>query len=276
MFAGLLWSAYYWLVLRGADLRAYWTGTPDVAYRGFVLGDPVHAYTPVFVLAFAPLTALPFDLVWAAWSAVNLALAAWLLWPLPREWRLVGLLLLGPELIVGNVHVLIAAAVVLALRDGRGWAWALPLLTKVTPGVGLVWHLVRREWRPVGQAIGLTVPLVLLSAGVAPALWPRWWAAIVGNLGSPGPEIVWIPLLPRLPVAAALLVYAASRDRAWLVPVVLVLAAPHINLTSLALLAACPRLGVQQAIRNVRPPAGGLAWQRSGPRRWRLSFRNSP
>jgi hypothetical protein len=45
----------------------------------------------------------------------------------------------------GNIEVLVALAVVLGFR----WpaAWSFILLTKITPGVGLLWFAVRREWR---------------------------------------------------------------------------------------------------------------------------------
>ena len=44
---------------------------------------------------------------------------------------------------MGNVQLLLAAAIVIALRHPA--AWALPILTKIGPAVGLTWHLVRRE-----------------------------------------------------------------------------------------------------------------------------------
>ncbi len=38
------------------------------------------------------------------------------------------------EVLVGNVHLLYAAAIVLGFR--HPWTWSLMILTKVTPGVG--------------------------------------------------------------------------------------------------------------------------------------------
>jgi hypothetical protein len=48
------------------------------------------------------------------------------------------------ELAVGNIHFLLGPAVVLGFR----WpvAWAILLLAKVRPGIGLLWFAVRTEW----------------------------------------------------------------------------------------------------------------------------------
>ena len=40
-------------------------------------------------------------------------------------------------------------------------AWAFPLLTKVTTGVGVLWFAFRRDWRSLGIAIGATAVIVL-------------------------------------------------------------------------------------------------------------------
>ena len=47
-----------------------------------------------------------------------------------------------------------AAAIALGFRYPA--AWSFLLLTKVTPGIGLVWFAVRREWRPLAIALGFT------------------------------------------------------------------------------------------------------------------------
>ena len=43
-------------------------------------------------------------------------------------------------------------AIVLGFR--WPFTWAFVLLTKVTPGVGLLWFAVRREWRSLAIALG--------------------------------------------------------------------------------------------------------------------------
>lgn len=244
LLAGLLWLVALvavQLVAPHLDIHDYWLTPPDRAYQGYTLGSEGQAYTPVWTLAFAPLTALPFPLVYVGWFALNLGLALWLLRPLPRGWLPIGLLLVAPELLTGNVHLLIAASLVLALTGGA-WAWVFPIFTKVTPGVGLVWHLARGEWHRLALALGTTGLLAVASWLVAPGLWPAWWATVSANVDSHGPEIGWVPLLPRLPIAVALAVYGARTNRRGLLPVAVLLALPHVFLASLAVLAATPRL----------------------------------
>jgi len=55
---------------------------------------------------------------------------------------------------------------------GRGVG--LRPLTKVTPGVGLVWFAVRREWRSLAIAATATAVVVAVSAAVAPGAWAGW------------------------------------------------------------------------------------------------------
>jgi hypothetical protein len=58
------------------------------------------------------------------------------------------------ELAGGNIEILIAVAIVVGFR----WpaAWSFVLLTKVTPGVGLLWFAVRREWNQLATALVAT------------------------------------------------------------------------------------------------------------------------
>lgn len=224
-----------------SDIHSYWIASPAHAYGGYVLGGEGQAYTPVWTMGFGPLTALPFPLVYAAWLALNFATVVWLLRPLPLRWVVPGIAIVSPELLNGNVHLLIAASLVLGLT-GRGGAWAFPLLTKVTPGLGIVWHLVRGERRGLSFAVATTGALVAVSLLLAPGLWVSWWLAMTRNAWTHGPELLWVPLWPRLPLAFAAAVYAARTDRAWLVPVAVLLALPHIDLQGFAVLAAVPRL----------------------------------
>jgi hypothetical protein len=56
------------------------------------------------------------------------------------------------------------------------------------------------------------------------------------------PAAIYFPLLARLPIALALVVFAALTERRWLVPVCMVLASPVVGWGTFALLAAIPRL----------------------------------
>ena len=94
------------------------------------------------------------------------------------------LLLAGPALFVlalplaffeiwgGNIHLLLALAIVLGFRWPQTWAFVF--LTKVTPGIGVLWFAVRREWRSFGIALGTTALVIGISWVLAPGLWADW------------------------------------------------------------------------------------------------------
>ncbi len=131
------------------------------------------------------------------------------------------------ELSVGNIHLLIAAAIVVGFR----WpvAWAFVLLTKVTPGIGLLWFAVRREWRHLAVALAGTVSIVAISALVAPQLWTEWFNILTASSASSAGDrafVPWIPLLVRLPFAAVIVTWGALTDRRWTVPVAVIVAMP--------------------------------------------------
>jgi hypothetical protein len=242
--AGAIYAAFY-LALHvlgtHSDAYDYWSVGFDQLYRAYALyGGVGYAYSPVFALAIAPLRILPwtaFYLLWVGFLAVALG---WLIRPLSWAWRVPLILLAVPELLTGNIHLLIAVAIVIGFRHPA--AWAFPLLTKVTPGIGLVWFGVRREWRALGVALLATAALVLVSFPLTSDLWPRWLATLYENREAVGPALLGVPLLLRLPVALLVVVVGARSGRRWLVPVAVVIAMPHIYLQSLAVLLAIVRL----------------------------------
>jgi hypothetical protein len=147
------------------------------------------------------------------------------------------LLLALPEIWGGNITILLAAAIVLGFS--RPHAWAFPLLTKLTPGVGVLWFAVRREWLNVAIAVAVTLAVIAATALVAPGLYADWFQLLLSSTGSSTVEgAVPIPLLARLPFALALIALAAWRDMRWLLPVGVLLAMPVIWWGSLALLTA--------------------------------------
>ena len=111
-----------------------------------------YLYSPAFAQLIRPLTILPWPIFVTIWTAFNLAIVWWLL----GRWSLPAMLFLPIpfEIVSGNVHLMYAAAIVLGFR--ASFTWALPILTKVTPGIGLAWFAVRREWRQLGLALGVT------------------------------------------------------------------------------------------------------------------------
>jgi len=132
------------------------------------------------------------------------------------------------------VQFLIAAAIVIGFRWSA--AWAFPILTKITPAVGLLWFAVRREWRALATAVGVTAAIVVVSFALSPSAWADWIAFL---LASPGRSEM---LLPRLVIAALLVALGAMTGRRWLVPVAVWLSLPVVWINSWVILLAIIRL----------------------------------
>jgi len=134
---------------------------------------------------------------------------------------------------------LLAATIVLAIRYPAAWAFAI--LTKVTPGVGLLWAVGHRDFRAVLQATIATGAIAALSFVLAPDQWRAWIDLLIADAGRPLVTLGWylpVPLLPRVAAAAALALWGGWTDRRWTVPVAVTLALPVVWLNSLAILAA--------------------------------------
>ena len=258
---GLGRAAWYYVVQGvhpwewpGIDARAYWGVDLAHPYTGSELGIvSTYLYSPAFAQFLAPASLLPFPVFAALWTTLLAAVALWLI--RPRPWA--ALILFLPvtyELLVGNVHFLIAAAVVVGLRSPA--AWALPILTKVTPGLGLLWFAVRREWRSLGLALGVTGAIVAVSLVLAPAAWMEWIALLTRSQDA-------ATLLPvRIVAAVIIMAFGAATDRRWLVPVAVWLALPVVYVSSWVILLAAVRLKTSDAAPS---PEGGST--SSAPRR---------
>jgi glycosyl transferase family 87 len=242
---GRLWGT-------GQDARCYYQATLADPYLHSSWNDPIaYVYSPAFLQLVTPLTALPWQAFMAVWTALLIAAVRFLTGP-----RLLAVGLLFPftlmEVAGGNISLLLAVAIVVGFR----WpaAWALVLLTKITPGIGLLWFVVRGEWRALAIALGATAAIAAISYATMPAAWSRWVEVIVDNAGKGGTwASVPIPLWIRLPAAAGLVVWGARTDRRWTVPVASMLALPALWYGGISmLLAVIPLLGP----RRERPPAG--------------------
>jgi len=238
----------------GHDARAYWAAPLDDPYEpGSVGQESAYLYSPAFLLAASPLRGLPWPLFVGLWTAGLLAVLFWLARPLLF---LPLVLLTLPELWGGNITILLAAAVVLGF--GRSSAWAFPILTKVTPGLGLMWFAFRREWLPFAQAFAATAIVIAVTAFFAPGLWGEWFGLLSSSTGSSTVEgSVPVPLILRLPVAIAVIAVAAVSGRRWLLPIGVLLAMPVIWWGSLALLTACVALKREEIEARIE---SGLAW----------------
>ncbi len=101
------------------------------------------------------------------------------------------------------------------------------LLTKITPGVGLLWFVVRREWRNLAIALGGTALVVAVSFAIMPEAWFQWAEVLSRVAGRDGTwAAVPIPFVVRVPFAVAIVVWGAWTGRRWTVPVAGMLALP--------------------------------------------------
>lgn len=244
--AGLLFGVYLFVVVApqagtvGFDALSYWIYSIDDPYRitHGTMGSFV--YSPVAARLFQLDSLLPWwQFLWL-WLAGLIATVVWLG---GRRWLWV--LAFPPvalELYHGNIHLLIAAAIALGFRYPA--AWAFVLVTKVTPGVGLIWFAVRREWRMLAIALGVTAALVAVSLVFDLRLWQEWIdkELLVSLRQPPNQPQIPIPLLIRLPLAALLIGWGGLTDRKWTVPLGAAIAMPVLWVAAFATLAALPAL----------------------------------
>jgi hypothetical protein len=216
----------------GYDFFAYWAVDPADPYQ-VKEGFGAYHYAPPLAWLAAPLKLLPWPLAYWAWLGILILVLVWL----ARDWALAWLAFppVSSELFHGNIHLLIAAALVLSLRQPA--AYAFLALSKVSPGVSALWWVVRREWRSLAIAVGTSLALIGLSFVLSPALWFAWIDHISSEANH-APNLIAMPILIRLPIAAALVVYAAWRDRPLLLPLAIVLALPLLWIHGLAVLVA--------------------------------------
>jgi hypothetical protein len=244
---GRLWGT-------GQDARCYYQATLADPYLHSDWNDPIaYVYSPAFLQLVTPLTQLPWQAFMAVWTALLIGSVRFLTGP-----RLLAAGLLFPftamEVAGGNVSLLLAVAIVVGFR----WpaAWSLVLLTKITPGIGLLWFAVRREWRQLAIALGATAAIAAISFVMLPQQWRDWVDVVIANAGKGGTwASVPVPLWIRLPIAVAVVVWGARTDRAWTVPLAAMLALPALWYGGISmLLAAIPLLPEQGRVRWL--PAG--------------------
>lgn len=244
LFVGLV----VWRIGAGYDSFAYWW-----AWHHHPMYDiaPQHVgaflYSPVFAQAIWPLTRLPWPVFFWIWTVGSFAIYTWLLWPL-RWWIRVPLLCLCvPQVIQGNIWPIFALVLVFGFR--RPALWSIPVLAKITAGMGLVWFAVRREWRALAEALLATAALVGVSVLISPHLWTAWIHLLIHGGSKSTPEFqggVYVPLWPRLVVAVLFTVYGARKNRVGLLAAAVGLASPvfdfNLMVSNFFVLTAIPRM----------------------------------
>jgi hypothetical protein len=236
------------------DTRAYYDALrSSEPYAGAAVGEiGSFLYPPPFLQVLGIFGQLPWPVFLFGWTALLTAAAVAMLRRVPERFRTMWpllVLLAGADIWAGNMNLFLAYGAVVALT----WpvAWAGLALTKVTPGVGALWHGFRGRWPEFGVAALVTIAGAGLSFVAAPALWGDWLGIIFGpDPGGPYEASVPVPLWIRFPAAIVVLWWAARTDRPWLVPFACMAALPVIWFNGLSMLLGCaallsvvPRLG---------------------------------
>ncbi len=220
----------------GMDAICYWAPTLANPYLHSNWTDQIaYPYSPAFLQLLEPIRWLPWQVFMGVWAAILMAAMAYLTGP---RLILLGLAFFGlMEIWGGNIELLVALAIVVGFR----WpaAWSFVLLTKITPGVALLWFAVRREWRSLAIALAATAAIVIVSFVSMPDAWRTWPQVLANNVGKNGTwAAVPIPFAVRLPFAVVLVVWGARTDHRWTVPVSAMLALPALWYGGLSIMLA--------------------------------------
>lgn len=237
-----------WTQMRGTPVDAW-------CYYGM---DPAKPYDPAHCFLYSPpvaqaMTAIQplvsFDAFFTTLRTLEMIALALITGPA------IGVLLAIPaveiELNAANINILLVGAVLLGFRYPATWAFVI--LTKLTPGVGLLWFAVRREWRSFAIAAGLTVAIATLSFALAPWMWRDYVGALAGAPDESPFKIWW-----RLPMAALVVIWGARSNHRWAMIVAVFLAMPRWYFLSPVIL-----IGLFPLVRLPRPlpiPQVRLAW----------------
>ena len=238
----------YWETVHNATGgAAIYLNQADVRLHGYL-------YSPAFIQALWPLLSLPWLVFHGIWIATLMLITYWLARPwvvlltFPFIFKTFGVPILAiprHELDSGNIFLLLTLAVVAGFR--WPWTFSFLLLTKATPGVVLLWFVVRREWRNLAIALGCTAVIAAVSFAIAPHLWFDWVNLLRTGSGLPEPDfaIHFLPLYPRLAIAVVITVLGARTNQRWVLPIAAMLALPFIADTALMML-----FGVLPLLRN--------------------------
>jgi hypothetical protein len=234
---GIVGAVAYWLYLTTGgglpvDVHYYWAADPANLYPHPEAGEHNgYNYSPAFEFVAGWWRGIPFEAYAAIWRAVLLAMLVYLAGP----FTLVALLTVpvASEINAANIQIPLALAVVLGFRWPATWAFVI--LTKLTPGIGLLWFVLRREWRHVAIALAVTAAIAAVSFVLMPAAWSGYLALLTG---SPAPSVApyYLPFWARLPFAIAFIVGGAVTGRRWPVVVGATIALPVYYITSSAML----------------------------------------
>ena len=155
------------------DAHAYWAASLADPYRVTAMFAPdAYHYGPPFLWLISPLKVLPYDLFREVWAGLILLA---LLWLVGRDLFLPALFLapFAADYLEGNIHTLMAVAIVLSLR----WPmlWVFRSSPRLRAGSGCWWFVFRREWRNLALAVGGCAVVFGVSFVFVPDQWLSWF-----------------------------------------------------------------------------------------------------
>ena len=193
------------------DAHAYYVADLGHLYSRAAGSADAYIYPPLLAQVVQPLQALP----WPAFATLvrvgNVAALGIAAGPFTAPLLLT--LPVTDELGYGNINLWLGLLVVAGLRWPALWSGVL--LTKVTPGVGLLWFVGRRDWRGLLIAVGATVAVAGLAIVLAPGAWADWLAFIRAPSSDPSSLLGGTFFPVRFVVAALLATWAGYRNQAW-------------------------------------------------------------
>jgi hypothetical protein len=244
-----------------ADEHAYW-----LAGQRLLAGEPLYDpaatsitpfafwYPPIVAQVMAPISAIvPSWVFSAAWTVLMLVC----LWWIAGRDVLVALALcafppVAVEFWSRNVHLILAALLVLAIRQWGGW-FSIGAAIKLAPGIGILYLALRGRWRDAGIALGVGAVLLAVSVVLSPDAWRQFATVMLARGPSDASTLLPIPYFVRAIAGLVLVAVAARISPRWgepLLVVGVVVALPTLWFTALATLVAVVPL--------VRRPATAL------------------
>lgn len=247
-------AIYYWQA--GTSAQLY-----PADWSAFHVG---HIFYPP---PLAQISALLQPIGWPIFVTLLMTATFGAFWFCARQWSLPLVCLgipyyldVGPEApatflayaLLGNIQWILAALTVVALRHPA--VYPVLFLTKVTSGIGWLWHLARREWSPAFVGATATLGVAAISFVAAPTLWSDFIGFVGRNATMANPPLPTfpVPFSVRFPMAVALILWGATRNHRWTVPIAAGLALPVIwGIGFLPFFVAATRLVDRQRLPSV-------------------------
>lgn len=220
------------------DAAVYYEATPGALYSADWATAATHQvflYSPAFADALIPFRILPegwflglFQL--AIVSALVVTIRGWALVAMAAALPFLFLGVARPltyvmgDIALGNVQILLGCVAVWGLRWPGLWSFAL--LSKLTPGIGILWFAVRAEWRRLAIAIGVTAAIALASFVWKSGDWFAWVQFLTSTTPPTYDDVLPVALPFRLAAAAALIIWGARTNRSWVLPIAVGLSIP--------------------------------------------------